>query len=74
MGFAEELEVIEDLSKHEKFAQHASVQGEPFIKFCARHPIFNAEDELVGNIFLLDYGASADDESRLFVGRFIAHG
>ena len=68
MGFAEELEVIEDLSKHEKFAQHASVQGEPFIKFCARHPIFNAEDELVGNIFLLDYVVrQLDDESRLLL-------
>lgn len=66
MGFADEINVISDLSRDEKFSQHPCVQADPHIRFCARHPIFNAEEELVGNIFLIDYvGRDLDDESRL---------
>lgn len=66
LGFCGEINVISDLSRDPEFSQHAFVQADPYIKFCARHPIFNAEEQLVGSIFLIDYKVrDLDDEERL---------
>ncbi len=66
MDFASEIDVIADLTRDERFNQHPCVQADPHIRFCARHPIFNSDEELVGNIFLIDYVVrELDDESRL---------
>lgn len=68
MGFATELSVIEDLSKDPNLAQHPYVANDPHIRFCARYPICDAENQVVGSIFLIDYVVRGlDDESRLLL-------
>jgi diguanylate cyclase (GGDEF)-like protein len=66
LGFSEEIRVFNNLNFEEEYANHPSVKGDPKIVFCAQHPIFDANDQCVGSIFLIDYAEHAfDDESRL---------
>jgi len=66
LGFSEEIRVYNNLNFEEDFSKHPSVEGEPHIVFCAQHPIFDTNDQVVGCIYLIDYAEHEfDDESRL---------
>lgn len=66
LAFCNEIRVYNNLNFEEEFAQHPSVAGEPRIVFCAQHPVFDANDECVACVYLIDYAErDFDDESRL---------
>jgi diguanylate cyclase (GGDEF)-like protein len=66
LGFCDEIRVYNNLNFEEDFAQHPSVAGEPHIVFCAQHPIYDTNDQVIACIYLIDYVEHAfDDESRL---------
>ena len=68
LEFRDEIHVFQNLPKDENLSQHPAVIGIPYIQFCVQHPIFNYEQEVVGNIFLIDYQVREfDDESRLLL-------
>lgn len=68
LGFSEEIRVFTNLNFEEEYAEHPSVKGEPHIVFCAQHPVFDANDQCVGCIYLIDYTEREfDDESRLLL-------
>lgn len=66
LGFCDEIRVFNNLNFEEKYSDHPSVKGDPNIVFCAQHPVFDAHDQCVGCIYLIDYVEHAfDDQSRL---------
>jgi diguanylate cyclase (GGDEF)-like protein len=66
LGFSEEIKVYSDLSRDEALAKHPYVENQPFIRFCAQHPILDANHMNIGCVYLIDYAAREfDDESRL---------
>lgn len=66
LEFPEEIVVFHDLKKDEKLSQVSFVAQDPGIQFCAQHPIYNENQQVVGCIYLIDYKAREfDDESRL---------
>jgi diguanylate cyclase (GGDEF)-like protein len=66
LGFCDEIRVYNNLNFEEDLAKHPSVEGEPYIVFCAQHPIYDTQDNVIACIYLIDYVEHAfDDESRL---------
>lgn len=64
--FPDEIVVFHDLKKHDELSKLPFVIDEQGIRFCAQHPIFNEEQQVVGCIYLIDYQVREfDDESRL---------
>ncbi|MFB5604880.1 MAG: ATP-binding protein [Nitrosarchaeum sp.] len=50
----EDVLVIEDATKDDRFSDNPLVTGEPFIKFYAGKPIQNADNQMLGTLCIID--------------------
>lgn len=66
-------EFVPDAKSDRFLATHKLVIGAPYIRFYASHPIRNEDDEVVGNIRLLDYSPRVlGDEEKLLLSDLAA--
>jgi len=66
-------EFVPDARTDRFLATHKLVAGAPYIRFYASHPIRNEDDEVVGNIRLLDYSARVlGEEEKLLLSDLVA--
>ncbi len=68
LGFCEEIDAFDPLKSQGVWSQHSSVTSAPQIRFCARHPVADANNQIVACLYLIDYAEREfDDESRLLL-------
>lgn len=66
-------EFVPDARTDRFLATHRLVAGAPYIRFYASHPIRNEDDEVIGNIRLLDYSPRVlGDEEKLLLSDLAA--
>ncbi len=69
---ADEIFVIEDASKDERFANHVYVVANPYIRFYAAVPLLTADGHAIGTICVIDVVARTLSQSQLETLRFLA--
>jgi len=68
-----DLVVINDLSIQPDFKEHRQVQGEPYLRFLALHPLNNHLGMAIGSLILIDYQAQQFDDEQKLALRDLAH-